>query len=199
MDNLVLVRVASTLNEQLRSAVVEDVHSDGRHRYRLGLRAEERRRSVVVSLRPELPWIGGPAVRRKGKAARRGDAFAATEVWKTGEADSQFNTPVLKGGHLYGMSARGNLFCLNAETGALAWLDETPRGRGGFAAIVDAGPALLVLPSGGELLVVEPDPAGLKELATYKVSDGQTYAHPVPADGGLFIKDLQALTLWTMN
>jgi predicted ribosome quality control (RQC) complex YloA/Tae2 family protein len=78
MDNLVLIRVAAALDDELRATVLEDVRKDGLHRYRLAFRKADRRRSVLVSLRPELPWIGSPAVRRKGKAARRGDAFEAT-------------------------------------------------------------------------------------------------------------------------
>ena len=78
MDNLVLIRVAAALDDELRATVLEDVRKDGLHRYRLAFRKADQRRSVLVSLRPELPWIGRPAVRRKGKAARRGDAFEAT-------------------------------------------------------------------------------------------------------------------------
>jgi len=78
MDNLVLIRVAAALDDDLRATVLEEVRGDGLHRYRLGFRKGDRRRTVVVSLRPELPWIGSPAVRRKGKAARRGDAFAGS-------------------------------------------------------------------------------------------------------------------------
>jgi predicted ribosome quality control (RQC) complex YloA/Tae2 family protein len=78
MDNLVLIRVAAALDDDLRATVLEEVRSDGLHRYRLAFRKEDRRRSVLVSLRPELPWVGSPAVRRKGKATRRGDAFGAT-------------------------------------------------------------------------------------------------------------------------
>jgi predicted ribosome quality control (RQC) complex YloA/Tae2 family protein len=78
MDNLVLIRVAAALDGDLRATVLDEVRSDGLHRYRLAFHEGDRRRTVVVSLRPELPWIGRPAVRRRRKSARRADAFAAT-------------------------------------------------------------------------------------------------------------------------
>jgi predicted ribosome quality control (RQC) complex YloA/Tae2 family protein len=77
MDNLVLIRVASALDDDLRASVLEDVRGEGLHRYRIIFRKEDRRRTVLLSLRPELPWIGIPTVRRKGKAGRRNDAFGA--------------------------------------------------------------------------------------------------------------------------
>jgi predicted ribosome quality control (RQC) complex YloA/Tae2 family protein len=78
MDNLVLIRVVAALDVALRQAVLEDVRADGPHRYRLVFRQGDRARTALVSLRPELPWIGSPAVRRKRRGTRRPDAFAST-------------------------------------------------------------------------------------------------------------------------
>jgi len=36
-------------------------------------------------------------------------------------------------------------------------------------------------------------------LARFKVSDKQTYAHPVVAGNRLFIKDQDSVTLWTIE
>ena len=90
------------------------------------------------------------------KIEKQGDGFAAKELWSNPDLAPQYNTPVLNDGLLFGLSNRGNLFCINAETGQTAWTDETSRDRSGFGAIVDAGSVLLALPSNSELIAFAP-------------------------------------------
>ena len=77
MDNLVLIRVAAALHEELARAILRDVREDPPHRLRLIFDGPGRVHSVAVSLRPELPWIGRPAGRRDDDRRRSG-RFAAT-------------------------------------------------------------------------------------------------------------------------
>ena len=130
---------------------------------------------------------------------KEGDGFAARELWSNPEVATQFNTPVLKEGLLFGLSNRGNLFCLNAETGRTAWTDPVERGRGGFAAILDAGPVILALPSDSELIVFEPSEKEYAELARIKIADTSTYAHPVIAGNRIFMKDQETLAMWMIE
>jgi predicted ribosome quality control (RQC) complex YloA/Tae2 family protein len=58
LDNLVLIRVVSALDSGLRRAVLTDVIEESHHRVRFVFQVADRPRSVIVSLRPELPWIG---------------------------------------------------------------------------------------------------------------------------------------------
>jgi len=81
------------------------------------------------------------------KIEKQGDGFLAKELWSNPEIGVQFNTPILKDGHLYGLTNRGNFFCINSSTGLTAWLDTTQTDRGGFTSIVDVGQVLLALPS----------------------------------------------------
>jgi outer membrane protein assembly factor BamB len=129
------------------------------------------------------------------KIEKQGDGFAVKELWSNTELATQFNTPVLKDGLLFGVSDRGNLFCINARTGKTAWTDATPRGRGGFGAVLDAGSCLLALPSNSELIAFKPDDKAYAELARIKVADTPTYAHPVIAGNRVFVKDQETLTL----
>ena len=69
---------------------------------------------------------------------------------------------------------------------------------GGFGSVVDAGSVLIGLNSSSRLVVFEPSGEGYKELASYKVSDGQTYAYPVISGNRIFIQDQEAITLWTL-
>ncbi len=56
----------ATLDGALRRAVLRELREPASHRYQLFFEREGSRSSVVVSLRPELPWIGRPAVRWEG-------------------------------------------------------------------------------------------------------------------------------------
>jgi len=132
------------------------------------------------------------------KIEKQGDAFVAKELWSNPENAVQFNSPVLKNGLLFGLSQRGNFFCINAQTGQTAWTDPTG-GRGGFGSLIDAGSVILALTSKSLLVVFEPNDKEYKELAGFKVADNQTYAYPVVAGNRVFVKDQDSVTLWTIE
>ncbi len=71
--------------------------------------------------------------------------------------------------------------------------------RGGYGSIVSAGSVLFGLTPTSELVVYEADRAGFKELARYKVSETPTYAYPVLATDGIYIKDKDSLALWFLE
>jgi outer membrane protein assembly factor BamB len=153
------------------------------------------------------PIVGGDVVYISGsfrgikalKIEKQGDAYKARELWKTARDMSvQFDTPVLKNGLLFGISARNFLFCLNAETGKTAWIERV-RGDRGYGTVVDAGPVLLVLTTNGQLLVCEASDKKFQQVAKYTVAEDGTYAYPVAAGNRIFIKDFDDVTLWTVD
>lgn len=85
------------------------------------------------------------------------------------------------------------------RNGQTAWVDATSRDRGGFAAVLDAGSAILALPSDGQLIAFKPGDKQYEELAVIKVADTSTYAHPVIAGKRIFVKDQDSLTLWALK
>lgn len=133
------------------------------------------------------------------KIDKQGDGFVAQELWSNGEVAVQFSTPVLKNDLLFGYSNKGNLFCLNAQTGQTAWIDTLKHDRSGFAAILDVGPVILALPSSAELIAIEPVAEEYTELANIKIADTPTYAHPVIAGNRIYIKDLETITMWEIE
>ena len=50
-----------------------------------------------------------------------------------------------------------------------------------------------------QLVVFEPTDKEFKELASYKVSDSQTYAYPLVTDNRIFVKDRDSLILWSLD
>jgi outer membrane protein assembly factor BamB len=131
------------------------------------------------------------------KIEKTAEGFVAKELWSNPDNGVQFDSPVLKGGQIYGISQNGVLFCLDAQSGKTLWTTEL--GGRGFGSVVDAGSALLALTPKGELSVFEPSDKEYKKLATYKVAETDTYAYPVPAGKSLFVKDKDALTLWAVD
>jgi outer membrane protein assembly factor BamB len=119
------------------------------------------------------------------------------ELWSNPQFAPQFNSPVLKDGLLFGLSDKGVLYCINAKTGQTAWSDTSRLGN--FGAILDAGSVLLALPANSELIAFKPSDKQYEELARIKVADTATYAHPVIAGNRIFVKDQDAVTMWTIE
>jgi len=133
------------------------------------------------------------------KVEKQGDDFVTKKLWSNDELAPQFNTPVLENDLLFGLSNQGNFFCIDAETGKTAWVDDTQRDRGGFAAMVSTGSYLLALPSSAELFVFKPDGEKYSEVAVIKVSKTPTYAHPVIAGNRIFIKDRDTVAMFVLE
>jgi len=138
------------------------------------------------------------------KLQKQGTDLSAKELWSNDNA-VQYNTPVVKNGLVFGLSERDSLFCIT-QAGKTAWTTSLSRGgagggrgRSGYGTIVDAGPVLLALTPSGQLIIFEPSDKEFKQLASYKVADSGTYAYPVVAGNRVFVKDRDALTLWTID
>jgi outer membrane protein assembly factor BamB len=134
------------------------------------------------------------------KIEKRGDGFAAKELWRKVQSAGVYNTPVLKDGLLFGLSGgRGgtSLFCMSAQTGEVLWTDTTRRGECG--AVLDAGDVLLALTSDSQLVAFKPSNREFTEVARFKVANTPTWAYPVIAGNRVFVKDRDALTLWTIQ
>jgi outer membrane protein assembly factor BamB len=145
-------------------------------------------------------YSGPPAGTVAFKIEKEGDGFKANPVWKKRQAASQFNTPVLKDGLLYGLTSVGrgaaSFFCMDARTGNVLWTDSGRHGECGE--VLDAGSVLLALTSDSNLVVFKPDKDKFMELAHYKVADTPTWAYPVVSGKRVFVKDKEAVTLWVI-
>jgi outer membrane protein assembly factor BamB len=135
---------------------------------------------------------------RAVKLSKSGDELNASGLWTNTENSVQFNSPVLKNGWLFAISGKDALFCVNAENGQSGW-SAPGGGKRGFGSVVDAGSVLLALTPAAQLIVFEPDAKEFKQIASYKVSDSETYANPVVAGNRIYIKDKDSVTLWTLE
>jgi outer membrane protein assembly factor BamB len=121
-----------------------------------------------------------------------------------------YNTPTLKDGLLYGLSAGGGggkpgmgrggsstLYCIKADSGDKAWTDTTKFGDCG--GVIDAGKVLFLFSNNSDLVVFKPDDKEFKQVAKYKVADSATWSYPIIAGNRIFVKDRDSITLWTIE
>ena len=148
------------------------------------------------------PVVDGSTVIVSGTAftvEKTGDTFTAKQLWKA-QGPHQYNTPVIVGGQLYGltgMGQNGKFYCQDVKTGEVVWEDTTSRGECGT--VLDAGGVLLALSSDSNLVVFNPGAKEFKEVAKYKVADTPTWASPVIAGNRVFVKDRDSLILWVIE
>lgn len=128
---------------------------------------------------------------------KTGNSFTVSKLWTNPEFTTVYNTPVVKDGFLYGISSQSRLFCINASTGQTAWTDETALQN--FGSIVDAGQVLIALTSNSHFVVFRPDGQKFNKVAQMKLAETGIYAHPIVSGKRIFIKDVESLTLFTVN
>lgn len=132
--------------------------------------------------------VGGGAC----KIARNGAEWTATEMWKIPgdrQVANHWSTPVLKDGYLYGMFSFkkygvGPMKCVELATGAVKW--EQP----GFGAgqVILVGDKVLALADDGQLVVVQADPSGYKELARFQAVAGKCWSSPALSNGRIYVR-----------
>jgi outer membrane protein assembly factor BamB len=172
---------------------------------------------------PIVIFSGAPRGTKAVKIEKDGGSLTAKELWSNKETSVQFDTPVVKNGLIFGITSSNSLFCIKADDGKTAWTSASQGGqpgqggqggrggpgqggrgmrgggRGGYGSIVDAGSVLFSLMPAGQLNVFEPSDKEYKQIASYKVAEGDTHAYPVISGNRIFIKDRDSVTLWTIE
>jgi outer membrane protein assembly factor BamB len=128
------------------------------------------------------------------KLVPQGEEFSVEEVWKSNGTSSvlrsEWQTPILLDGHLYGLDNIGSagpvthLTCVKAATGERAW--QQP--RFGKSNMIAADGKLLFSTMAGELVMVQATPGGFQELGRKQVL-GATRQAPSLAGGRVYLRD----------
>jgi outer membrane protein assembly factor BamB len=129
---------------------------------------------------------------------RSGNDWTPRISWHTTDVSMYMSSPVLAGAQVLGLShkKKGQYFALDADTGQVRWT--SAGGQGEHAAFLVAGDAVLALQGDGTLLVLPRDATSFAPSQKYRVADSATYAHAVPAKGGLLVKDETGLSLYAL-
>jgi outer membrane protein assembly factor BamB len=124
--------------------------------------------------------IGSKAYR----LAARGEGLAASLAWESPRLKSKFGNLVRHEGSVYGLDD-GVLTCLDPATGERRWKD----GRYGHGQLLLVGGLLLVQTEEGEMVMIEPSTAGLRELTRFQALEGKTWNPPALAGGLLLVRN----------
>lgn len=132
--------------------------------------------------------------------ANKGGKWVADLAWENPAIQMSFSNPVIVGDAVFSMSPlnSGQFFWADAKTGKTLWLSE-PR-QAANASITRSGDLLFVLKDNGELMVGKATPgAAFTPAKTYTVATSATWAPPVISGNRIFVKDVETLSLWTLN
>lgn len=115
----------------------------------------------------------------------------ARTKWVNKEMQSQFASPILSGGVVYGTCGDQNrLACLDLATGRVRWQQ---RGfeKGGIIAV--AGAFIVMDGRSGDVVMAWMRPTGYQELGRMKPLGGQSWTAPILADGKLIVRNTKML------
>lgn len=112
--------------------------------------------------------------------------FVARERWHSNAMKAKFTNPIELGGKIYGLDD-GIFACLDAATGEKCW----KAGRYGHGQILLVGELILLLAENGEMVLIEPNPAGLKELGRFPALSGKSWNTFALAGNKLLVRNHQ--------
>ena len=130
---------------------------------------------------------------------RQGTGWVVETAWRNDDVSTAMANPVLVTDTLFGLSERrrGQFFALDADTGATLWLG--PPRQAENTAIAKTERFLFLLNDNAELIVARASRAGFEPIARYAVADSPTWAQPAISGNRFFVKDVDTLTLWTLQ
>lgn len=126
------------------------------------------------------------------------DETNAELVYRTKDMKSHHGGMLLLDGYLYGSSDPGVLTCLDLKTGEVAWRNRSV----GKGSITYAQGHIYLRSEDGPLALVEATPKGYREKGRIDQphrSDKPAWAHPVVADGKLFLRDMDRLLCYDVR
>ena len=133
------------------------------------------------------------------RVVREGNAWTTENVWHTDAVSLHMTNGVIVDGVLYGLSHlnSGQYFGLDLDAGDVLWT--SPPRQADNAAIVYAGTTIFSLEADAELVVLGSSRTRFEPVQRYEVATSATWAQPTLGGNRLFVKDVDSLTLWTVD
>lgn len=110
--------------------------------------------------------------------------LSATELWTSMKMKTQFNSPALLGGHLYGLDD-GRLACLDITNGERLWKE----GRFASGQSLLVGKNVIIQSEDGPVHLCAAQTEGFKELGKIEALSSKTWNHPVLAGRYLLVRN----------
>ncbi|MDB4733003.1 PQQ-binding-like beta-propeller repeat protein [Planctomicrobium sp.] len=126
-------------------------------------------------------------------------SWSIDSEWHQKEVALDMSTAVINDGLLFGFSHynRGQLFCLDPETGEVLW--KGPGRTGENVAFLSIPGYVIALINSGELRLIEATGEEYRAARSWKVAETETWTAPVLLKDGFLIKDTNSLTLWSFS
>ncbi|MGI9458018.1 MAG: PQQ-binding-like beta-propeller repeat protein [Aeoliella sp.] len=116
-----------------------------------------------------------------------GDITTENRVWEKRGIGADVPSPIVAEGKAYILGDKGEVTCLNVQSGDILWQDRLPRGSAKYySSPLLAGDKLYCLRDDGTMFVASVD-GGLQLLGENDLGD-RTVATPVPIDGTLLVR-----------
>jgi len=133
------------------------------------------------------------------RPSEKNGMWVTETLWQTSDVTFYLSNPVVVGDTLFGLSQRdrGQYFAIDAKTGKVLWLG--PPRQATNTAVVKAGGLLFLLNDSAELIVARASQTAFEPLKRYTVADSATWAQPTLSGKRIFVKDVNSLTLWTVD
>ena len=138
------------------------------------------------------------------RLSKRGETFHAETMYNNKNMVNHHGGVVLVNGHIYGFSDVSGWTCLNFITGETVWNTGRTRrsdniGKGAILAVNDR--LILLEETSGTMVVIAASPDGWKEYGRMELPErteinsmnNMVWAHPVIANGKLYIRDQNML------
>lgn len=125
----------------------------------------------------------------------RDEGQEAMLLWEN-KAQGYMSSPVVVDGHLYLHLRNRRFTCLDLATGDTCWTT-TPFGE--YWSLLAQGNRLLALDQNGELLLCEANPREFTLLDRRRLSDQETWGHLAAAGLQLFVRELRAISAWSLQ
>ncbi|MEE2775470.1 MAG: PQQ-binding-like beta-propeller repeat protein [Acidobacteriota bacterium] len=129
------------------------------------------------------------------RVERRGAGWNTAPAWTRDDVSLGLASTVVVDGRVCGFSSKrkGQLFCLDAATGADVWLG--PGRAGEHTALLVVPGYLLAIGDEGVLRVLDRAGSAYRQVAEYEIAASPVFAHPAVVERGLVIKSHDRLEL----
>tara|TARA_Y100000588_G_scaffold273967_1_gene289905 strand:- start:1079 stop:2314 length:1236 start_codon:yes stop_codon:yes gene_type:complete len=133
------------------------------------------------------------------RVVREGNAWTTENIWHTDEVSLHMTNAVVVDGVMFGLSHlnSGQYFGLDLDTGDVLWTSGPRQAEN--AAILNAGQTIFSLEDDAELVVVSHSREGFEPVTRYEVAESATWAQPTLVGNRVFVRDVESLTLWTVE
>lgn len=132
---------------------------------------------------------------KAGEAGPNGESgtLKTETAWKGITLKTQFNSPALRDGFLYGLDD-GLLACVDAVTGKRVWKD----GRFGSGQTLIVGNVIVVQNENGTAHICAASPDGFRELGQIAALSSKTWNHPTIAGRYLLVRNDREAACWEL-